>query len=484
VPQNYWAVICPEPKAPGIWGTWVKEDCVAIGWPPPRYPLYGPPRKASWEKARVRALEIQPGDIIIPYLMEHRFGIPGIVTRVAIKDSEWNPTVPTGGYSRAPDEPGLGRRIEVEWLRKGVPPFGKIAVMPKNMQKPRGAVRATIEPVRPDRYVQFMKIISDQKNWKVYENSGVAGEKPIVAGDGRLKPTAGGTLSRAASFLAGQELYLERARRAFPLLVRQALARQTIFYSNLSEELKMTNPRNLNYVLGAIGRAIQELAAEWKQKIPPLQCIVVNKNTGMPGEGIGWFISDLEDFGKRTADERKQILGIELVKVFNYAKWEDVLSVFGLTPLSTDPVVAALKAKARRMGGIGEQQDHKDLKHYIANNPGVLGLPEFDAGDTEYCFPSADRMDVVFHNGNDKCWVGVEVKGLCSDDADILRGLFQCVKYAALREAELKSDSKHGSARVVLVLSRKLPSHLIEAKNLLGIEVIDEVAVPENSLLV
>jgi hypothetical protein len=59
--------------------------------------------------------------------------------------------------------------------------------------------------------------------------------------------------------------------------------------------------------------------------------------------------------------------------------------------------------------------------------------------------------------------------------------MFQCVKYAALREAELKSDSKNGSTRVVLVISKKLPAHLKEVKNLLGIEVIDGLIVPQNA---
>jgi hypothetical protein len=43
--------------------------------------------------------------------------------RVAVKDDVWNPTVPKGGYSGNPDEPWLGRRIEVAWLTQEVPPL-------------------------------------------------------------------------------------------------------------------------------------------------------------------------------------------------------------------------------------------------------------------------------------------------------------------------------------------------------------------------
>lgn len=470
--QNCWAVICPEPDAPGVWETWVKEHCVAIGWPPGTYPLHGKTKDKSWERARKQIQRVRPGDIIIPFLKHFTFGIPGFVTGVAAKDDEWNPTVAKGGYSRNPSEPELGRRIEVEWLMKDVPNLDKVAVMPEQMWKTYGEVRNPIERVRPPRYARFMKIINDRRNWVEFRKSPTLAT--VTREEGKLaKP-------RIASFLAEDRKFLERARRAFPILVRLAQARQKIFYSNLAEELEMRNPRNLNYVLGAVGQAIQELAAKWKQEIPPLQCLVVQKSTGLPGNGIAWFIRNLKEFSKRTPDERRQILNVELVKVFNYPNWDRVLDEFGLTSLPTDPVIAALKAKACRMGGVGEQEDHKNLKHYIANNPHVLGFSNFKKGDTEYCFPSADRMDVVFRDENDNHWIGVEVKGPSSGEADIVRGMFQCVKYAALREAELKYESRGGSTRVVLVLSGKLPSHLTQIKNLLGVEVVEGVTVPES----
>src|ERR1700733_23901 len=250
--QNCWAVICSEPDAPGVWGTWVKERCVALGWPPSKYHLQGKSPTSSWEKAKRRASDVKPGDIIIPFLRHHTFGVPGIVKRIAITDDEWNPTVSKGGFARNRSESELGRRIEVEWLKKGVPPLDKVAVMPSSVRRHFGEVRASIEPVRPIRYARFMKIISGRRNWKKYES-----EKPSVD---LTAATKGGRAARpirdnrpeqrdAASLLVGHELYLERARDAFPMLVRQAHARQTIFYSDLAGELNMSNPRNLNYVL-------------------------------------------------------------------------------------------------------------------------------------------------------------------------------------------------------------------------------------------
>jgi hypothetical protein len=53
-------------------------------------------------------------------------------------------------------------------------------------------------------------------------------------------------VKQVTTIMSGDKLYQERARRAMPILVRQALASQPIYYSDLAEELGMSNPRNLN----------------------------------------------------------------------------------------------------------------------------------------------------------------------------------------------------------------------------------------------
>ncbi|MBU0484541.1 MAG: hypothetical protein KKB30_08525 [Proteobacteria bacterium] len=81
--------------------------------------------------------------------------------------------------------------------------------------------------------------------------------------------------------LTGNKLYQQRARLAIPVLIRQAQAEQPITYEDLARELEIPNPRNLNYVLGSIGNALNNLAEVWEEKIPPLQCLVVNKVSGL-----------------------------------------------------------------------------------------------------------------------------------------------------------------------------------------------------------
>jgi hypothetical protein len=71
----------------------------------------------------------------------------------------------------------------------------------------------------------------------------------------------------------------------------------------------------------------------------------------------------------------------------------------------------------------------------------------------------------------------VEVKSSLSSEADIVRGIFQCVKYRALLEAQQAADGNAQSARAILALEAKLPSKFQALKNILGIELVDEIKV-------
>jgi hypothetical protein len=275
-----------------------------------------------------------------------------------------------------------------------------------------------------------------------------------------------------ASPLGGDKLYQERARAALPLLVRQAAAAKPIYYSALAEELGMPNPRNLNYVLGSIGQAMVRISKKWKTKVPPIQCLVVNKATGLPGEGIGWFLITKEDFGKLPLRRRREIVQAELQHIYAYPHWNDVLQELELDPSETDFTNEVANA-SRGFGG-GESAAHKRLKEYVARNPHVIGLPKSTPeGTTEYGLPSGDSLDVSFKNK--KTWVAVEVKSKISDHADIVRGIFQCVKYQAVLDAVLLTESKVQDANAILVLESELPMQLRPLCNLLGVEVIDGV---------
>ncbi len=282
-------------------------------------------------------------------------------------------------------------------------------------------------------------------------------------------------------FVGGTKLFQQRACQALPLLVRQARAAQPIFYSALAREMGMPNARNLNHVLGAIGRELQNLSDRWERDVPPIQCLVINKSTRMPGEGIAWFVPDPEDFRKRPPLAQRETINLMLASVYRFSHWDAVLSEFGLMPAS--PAIASLPGslplprKEWRGSNDGEGEDHRRLKEFVASHPEAIGLtPGLGIGETEYEFHSADTIDVIFKANNQ--WVGVEVKGTQSDDGDIVRGMFQCVKYNALIEAEQKSSQTTVASRVLLVLGRDLPPGLVALQNVLGIEIIPNMQTP------
>jgi hypothetical protein len=287
----------------------------------------------------------------------------------------------------------------------------------------------------------------------------------------------------ALQYLAGNKPYQNRARAALPLLVRQATQSATVFYSDLAAELGMPNERNLNYVLGYVGDAMESLSKDWKETIPPIQCLVINKRDRMPGEGIGWFITKKEDFRKLPRKEQRRLVRLELEKVFAYRRWPSVLQAFSLAPAKADYSQIASRAKTGRatrelrvasFGGGGESAEHRKLKLFVAEHPEAIGLPaSLSTGETEEPMLSGDVLDVFFLHGKDH--IAVEVKSALSSEADIVRGMFQCVKYRAVLEAQQAADGLAQSARAILVLELKLPPKLQALKNILGIEVIDGI---------
>jgi hypothetical protein len=213
------------------------------------------------------------------------------------------------------------------------------------------------------------------------------------------------------------------------------------------------------------------LGKRTKTEIPPIQCVVINRRQELPGEGIGWFISPT-DFGKLNKTQKQKVVTAQLTKIYTFPRWDWVLKQLELDPIHTNLDEELKEAKNGRGGGESEQ--HKKFKIFISENPRVLGLNEELAnGQQEYSLPSADTLDVLFIDKDLK--IGVEVKSIISNTADILRGLFQCVKYKHLIEAEQTVNDKVPNSRIILALQGKFPDELTLVKNLLGVEVIENI---------
>ena len=71
--------------------------------------------------------------------------------------------------------------------------------------------------------------------------------------------------------------------------------------------------------------------------------------------------------------------------------------------------------------------------------------------------------------------LAVEVKPSTSPDADILRGLFQCVKYKTILDAEDKIHANKTNNTSILVIGGKLPAEYQKVRDTLCIRVIEDI---------
>ena len=133
-----------------------------------------------------------------------------------------------------------------------------------------------------------------------------------------------------------------------------------------------------------------------------------------------------------------------------------------------------LNESASHRRGDGEGKEHLALKEYVATNPGLFGLPaSLEPGEQEHLLPSGDSLDVFFRHRKEH--IGIEVKSTTSDESDILRGLYQCVKYQAVLKARQAAKGEGQNVRTILVLGGPLPTKLIPLKNILGVEVFEKI---------
>ena len=80
-------------------------------------------------------------------------------------------------------------------------------------------------------------------------------------------------------------------------------------------------------------------------------------------------------------------------------------------------------------------------------------------------------MDVFFSDIN----TAVEVKPSTSPEADILRGIYQCVKYKAILDAEAQHRGVYANNRAILALGGSLTEQTRLAAEILGVTVFENI---------
>jgi hypothetical protein len=231
-------------------------------------------------------------------------------------------------------------------------------------------------------------------------------------------------------------------------------------------------------VLGRMGHLLQGIEAEWGERIPHIQSLVVQKTgsfKGLPDEGIREF---WPDYPNMSYIERMNRVRIEHERIVNFgSRWNDVLAQLDL------PVVTASKIPVeipRAFGSGGESLQHRDFKQYIRQHPEIVGADSNWASFVEYPLPTCDQIDVLFKSMS-KC-IAVEVKSSLSDryPFDYGRGLYQTIKYGALLKAMATTGdySVPSDVESVLVLESSLPGQYKWLATRLNVRVIENIRPP------
>jgi hypothetical protein len=208
----------------------------------------------------------------------------------------------------------------------------------------------------------------------------------------------------------------------------------------------------------------------------PLINVMITQATGIPGDGAGGYLAErygqpkLRKWKKIPREKKVEIVAAEREKIFSYKRWDSIgrKAFGGLAQLL--PVEEPNESSGTTgFGSCPESDEHKALKTWVSKNPSAIGLEDgLVSGRMEVRLASGDEVDVVFSAGTS--FRVVEVKSIRSNDEDLKRGIYQCIKYREVRRAEHLPFEVDVEA--ILVTERQLSPYLNERARILGVRVV------------
>lgn len=262
----------------------------------------------------------------------------------------------------------------------------------------------------------------------------------------------------------------EWALKMIPVLIRWAQATwdKPHYYSHLSAAVGHKTSQ-IGAVMGIIQDIIDDLKKRSGKDIPTLNCMVLSKSTGLPSDGFDYVIPE---YSKLSPDSKRGE-----VRKLNYDAhiydWKWVLKELGLKPADVTTADNIEKIKKGIYGAGGEGTEHKALKEYIAQNPESIGIRGVKFTKTEYDLLSGDRLDVYFECQR-KQHFAIEVKPESSPEGDVLRGVYQCVKYKAVMDAMRVVDNDNYENNTILVMGGKMADFVRQVANDLDVKYIED----------
>ena len=264
-----------------------------------------------------------------------------------------------------------------------------------------------------------------------------------------------------------ENLKMHAARPLAQWLIHAAKRRTLMTYGEAKHRLETETGFDTIFspMMGVPAGELMNRILAVKSDCPPLNILLVRQEDRMPGKGAGPFmavyLSDerlrAPEFRKTNTDEWRLACDDIATDIYAFEGWDRAYR-----RAFRERLPAPVLPKGREKDGIshrrkGEGPKHKALRLWVKDNPGAI-RPAYGAfqTQTEFLLDSADRVDVVYRGPSST--VAIEVKSSDSDNADLRRGVFQCIKYRAVMEAmDIRSDPKIIS---ILVTQTRLPGEL------------------------
>ena len=260
-------------------------------------------------------------------------------------------------------------------------------------------------------------------------------------------------------------------------LIWAARNQSTITYSQAAERLLGIGFDNSRFAAQRVGNVVAGGIMErigLDSGVPPLNVLLINKEMQLPNFGFCrdlaiWHYGDRNhereyaEIARGNSNRWKTMCSQAMSAVYAYPKWNEVFrNVWGQDypkqqNLKLRPVMNPQEPDGLNFPGGGEGEGHRRLREWIMTHPEAIDDRYSDRPTaTEVMLKSGDRVDVVIYLSDslsDKT-VAVEVKSRVSNEADLERGVYQCIKYKAIM------DAMDMNAEAVLVTERNLPRRL------------------------
>lgn len=258
-------------------------------------------------------------------------------------------------------------------------------------------------------------------------------------------------------------------------LVATALDGATMTYGAVKARLEAETgfstvfATRIGFVAGALMERIQQVDAD----APLINVLVVNQQDRMPSKGAGSFMAQRFKNTKLGGTDYRQHHPKMWRNYFERAaaevyatsaeEWATLYQKTFGTSLPQDLIAAERNKRhngneddfgvGRHKYGVGgESEFHKALRLWVTANPGKISR-SFEGArcETEFYLDSGDRVDVVFHLADRT--IVLEVKSRISNDVDLKRGVYQCIKYRAVKAA--MDVREHACVKAILVTEGK-----------------------------